>query len=662
MKHMKKKNNIHQNTLLIPDEDFIDVAMTSYQIRSFYIFMDSASLQYSSGVAVGQQNVRDNAIIVLEGAGLTHEVPFDDINYGGSGGSQDQIFQPRSFNGAILYVGKYRSCPSSSPITAMPSILKFSESSLIFSFALDHDYEINEFHHSKMNKIISDTILEVLETDDILKIMVNEYNLSLKTVNFFEKEGKCVPSSNEVGCTLIDAQVQLSYFSSLDRGYVYYYMINYAELIRNNINDNDIKVNYIGDQAVETNLRFTLTGVPNKKMNQDESIYFEEVTKKFVDETVKKKSDIDVLFVQITKQNIATVASERHLGVRIEVRKKLEKVFRTLQEIVGETNLIKSAIEIETIITGKYNPPPQIDFDRLVEDSINADINTFTKHLKNSAHIANGNVGETTPAYFEIVEKIDVKRITTMTPTATPTALPTVLPHNKSNLNMNDSTSVVILAVSIVGALLFVLIIIFSFIYFRHRNSNNSNNQVKLKPENSNLELYSEGTSESSGVYTPDTLLDAPREFDESEYTVKRERRGDSQKSLRETNSQGKLSRQSSTSTFSQVADESSNASYFSRKRMESRKPRSRQREVGQLERKKSMYSASSNEVPVSDDEENSSVLTPHGIHKTSSFRSKGLSSRSSHSRSSRSEFSRPKSAISSNSDYSMDDSVESQY
>ena len=140
-------------------------------------------------------------------------------------------------------------------------------------------------------------------------------------------------------------------------------LLQNIEKVTTNMNLGDLDVYYSGNEPLGTEVMLTISGVPKKIMDMAEVEFLERSTKKYLKNNAES-NDVEILSVEVKRQVLAT-----------DFEKEVNNEDRFLKE---ET----TTIGITTVITGKHRPPsPGLDFDELVEDSINADDGAFKEEL-----------------------------------------------------------------------------------------------------------------------------------------------------------------------------------------------------------------------------------------------------------------------------------------
>ena len=141
-----------------------------------------------------------------------------------------------------------------------------------------------------------------------------------------------------------------------------------------------------------------MEGVPNYAMGLSETNLFEMITKTHLNDLVTE-NDAQILTVEVRSQFLDAAST------------KSSPLDRLLQAT-------SSTLDVTTIITGKHRPPPELNFDKLIEDSINADTVLFEDALAKGSLEEGGE-------YFNDIEEIVAKPAPkVINPTPAPTQLP----------------------------------------------------------------------------------------------------------------------------------------------------------------------------------------------------------------------------------------------
>jgi hypothetical protein len=209
----------------------------------------------------------------------------------------------------------------------------------------------------------------------------------------------------------MNANITLSHEDGADHGMIEYGLLHNKDTIIESLNIGDIDVYYSGDEPLESQMIFSISGVPNKKMNRGEIEFFERSTKNYLSENANKEDDVEILAVEVTGQTLAGggVEIDQDLGAteKLLIAKKKNGHDRLLADDTTDT-------EISTTITGMHRPPsPGLDFDVLVKDTINDEDSTFKDKLMEGI--------ESGGDYFMSIEAIQSRAVSTQAPTVGPT-------------------------------------------------------------------------------------------------------------------------------------------------------------------------------------------------------------------------------------------------
>ena len=171
-------------------------------------------------------------------------------------------------------------------------------------------------------------------------------------------------------------------------------------------------------------------------MGAEEIELFEHTTKLYLKEHAES-GKVEVLAVEVQLQNLAAAGG-------------------SLRKLVGDT----STIDITTIVTGKHRPPsPGLNFDDLIEDSVNSEDSTFKEELIQSTT-------ESGIEYFSSVEEIRALSVRTMSPTESPGG--GALAYGEFDLGEKGLGLVANIGI-IIGAALFTFAVVFGTFLYRKR-------------------------------------------------------------------------------------------------------------------------------------------------------------------------------------------------
>ena len=198
-----------------------------------------------------------------------------------------------------------------------------------------------------------------------------------------------------------------------------------------------LSVSYAGEKTLETSTVITLDGVPNYTMGVSEKRIFEMITMTHLNK-LAAESGAKVLTVEVRSQLLEDTSSTQS---------------PPLERFLQATS---SSLDVTTIVTGKHRPPPELNFDKLIEDSINADTGVQFEDALAKGSLEEG--GE----YFKDIEEIVAKpapKQPTVIPTMAPTQIPSYLPLSSGGIGIGMSIFIVIgVALTTFGAVLGIFI------------------------------------------------------------------------------------------------------------------------------------------------------------------------------------------------------------
>ena len=247
--------------------------------------------------------------------------------------------------------------------------------------------------------------------------------------------GPCQTSRDGFRCARITSKIIFSHKDGADEDSIQYAILQYADRLIKSLNLGELECYYAGDEPLETLLKVTLSGVPDNLMGRDELDLFEETTKKYLKENAQSE-DAKILSVEVTQQKMQDLLS-------IESRR-----------------LNEGSIDITTLITGKHRPPsPGLDFNILVEESVNSDDSTFKDELIQSTK-------DQGIEYFSTVEEIKAIAMSSDEPTKPPSG---DLAYGDYNVN-EQGLGLIANIVIVIAVAIFTFGIVFgAFIYRKKR-------------------------------------------------------------------------------------------------------------------------------------------------------------------------------------------------
>ena len=226
------------------------------------------------------------------------------------------------------------------------------------------------------------------------------------------------------------------------------------------ITDNIFETIDVGDKPVEIITNITLVGARNA-MEQSEQKYFKSVLKNFLFASLE--SSAEILYIDIKRQGIL-VSQDQNVVQKLKDPKEFKR---------RNSQLIYSSLEIEAVVTGKYRPPPNIDFGSLVVESINAKPELLLDQLKNPSSKLESiqqYVNET--SFFSEIDSITAE-------TLTPLEIP--VPHDQKVVDTVFSTNNIILMGIATFFTLIITILICIYVYRRNALEHRRNDLSRIR-------------------------------------------------------------------------------------------------------------------------------------------------------------------------------------
>ena len=218
----------------------------------------------------------------------------------------------------------------------------------------------------------------------------------------------------------------------IDEGHVSYKVLQHINTVVNNLNSGALHVEYTGEETLATTMVITLDGVPNQAMSNEEVGLFQGITRGFLKQ--KEEGTLKVLSVQVQEQSMQNRRSLSESRGNFVIRAEQEN----------------GQIEIKTKVSGKHLPPsPGLNFDQLVEDSINAEDGSFRDELKKGSE-------EAGIQYFEEVRNVYAKPVS---------IFPTQAPLEYEPPKSNGISGPISIAIIVIAALLTFGLVFGAFVY-----------------------------------------------------------------------------------------------------------------------------------------------------------------------------------------------------
>lgn len=415
---------------LIPASAFAAVSVPRGEIRAFYVTLltPSPDLRYTAGTSPGRVYSSDAALEIMEGAGLSGYDPTF---------SSPELFEPRVWNGVVRYEVE-SSCDTPSP-TALPTLSPTpipvfrTTTAVVYSVTIAHPSgQEGEQMLAEVEWAVMGAVRGLLESEEELTGYAISHGLTFggtKSSMGIAAGQECATTPDLDACTPVDSVVTLAHLSSLESQAVTYALLRHSPAVAEALSAR-FAATYVGERTLEARAVITLRGVPEKRMGESETRYFERVSRDFLSRAVQ--SGVDVLTVTVESQELLLEydgddgdAAHRSLSLRGSRRRRLPRK--------------SAAIGLTTTVTGSHRPPPNIDFAALVEDSIDRESDKLQKDLAEKKAEAQGGSGS---SYFENLEEIKAEVIITPSPTSAPTPAPPIAPADDGGMSAGATVGI----------------------------------------------------------------------------------------------------------------------------------------------------------------------------------------------------------------------------
>ena len=296
--------------------------------------------------------------------------------------------------------------------------------------------------------------------------------------------GTCETGDEISSCSAVESSIQVSHWSQLDPDEVKYLLVYFGQYLAGGM---PYKARYWGVEAVSTIVSLSFYGLPSAEMSEETKVAFEETLKKFLNEKAAT-ADVDQLsFLSVSIQNVSPMSPDR----------SLQHNKRMLSEPAG--------VDVTTLVTAQYFPPPKIDFKELLEKMMDEGESDIINRLK-----------ESDDPDLKIFKGIT--NGISLAPTMAPTTLDDVTKEEEDQIEDNGGSNVGMILGIIVGLLALIAVGIAGYVYRRRQNDIDSKfDPDDFEPQKSLYEInpLDEDTTVST-MYGE--KYDASKEYDTQSY------------------------------------------------------------------------------------------------------------------------------------------------
>jgi len=336
----------------IPTDDFEAIIMRPHELRAFYMTLTTADIRYTrTNKTLGEPVAQNKFISVNVGAGLA-DFPF---------ATKFFIYEPREFNGAVHFETTAECLPSGD---------------VLYVYNVHHTPGMREVDVIRIITNNVQSTMEGLFKDDpeVIKYATKSKVKLVKTASIVPDQ-TCQPISAKFECTRVEVRVTLKHAPALRWGDIKYFFLQFNEDVTLNINL-EFQAQYVGDRPAEQGTKFTLgSDSPLRKMTPAQSAAFENAIFDFLVGPLKEKGVVP-LSVKVNSQVIHGNGDKRRLGTR-------------RQQSSG------GSIDISTSITGEYRPPPEVNYDGVVSDALDASNPDLQQRINRA------------DKYFEVINSVE---------------------------------------------------------------------------------------------------------------------------------------------------------------------------------------------------------------------------------------------------------------
>ena len=288
---------------------------------------------------------------------------------------------------------------------------------------------------SDIDNSIAYSLNKVINELSYNNTMFNAANVTLQSVTtIFANHTTNMRYNNDIGinscipklpaiCSVIHSTIVTSHdLPEITKGMMQFLLYHLASTTLHNLPF--AYKEYVGIQPLFTQPVISLSGDGDVTMDDDSTSYYQDTVQEFLNE----------LFISTSVKVTDVSTSSNFLQMLFEGR-RLNPLSRASSSLSSS-----SSLDISTGITAEYKPPPQVDFDALVQDSIDSHSDQLISKLAKN------------PTFSSVKKITSVHPVKNEAKQVTPEAPP-----------LTDNTTMLIIIISsVVGAILFLACVIFA--------------------------------------------------------------------------------------------------------------------------------------------------------------------------------------------------------
>ena len=172
--------------------------------------------------------------------------------------------------------------------------------------------------------------------------------------------------------SFVSTNVEIRHLNSSSHDLIRFVFLSSWHLINKSL---PLPSTYTGTKPLIANKVISIVGVPSAEMEQKDVAVYEEAMIAFLTPRLFKKG-VNITYVVVVGQNLIYSHLDNDVPPKVRHGRMNEQISSAESSI--------PILEVETKVTGLHRPPPNINLDELVEDSINADGDVFMDELKSN--------------------------------------------------------------------------------------------------------------------------------------------------------------------------------------------------------------------------------------------------------------------------------------